>query len=60
MAVIVTRLETENFGLNGTNKEKSHGIPVIKRFISMVLLESPAEALHQVHFPNLCNQNMPE
>lgn len=60
MAVTVKRLDTENLGLNGTNKENSNRIPVIKRFISMVLLEIPAEALHQEHFPNLCNQNMPE
>lgn len=50
MAVKITRLDNENLGLNGTNKENSHGIPVIKRFISMVLLGSPAEALHQCSF----------
>lgn len=60
MAVEVTRLDIENLGLNGTNKENNNGIPVIKRFISIVLLGSPAEAFYQVYFPNLCNQNMPE
>lgn len=47
MAVTATSLDIENLGLNDTNKENNHGIPVIKRFISMVPLGNPAEALHQ-------------